>query len=139
MLVKLSILMGAVALLVSGTEPSLAKKKKRTRVAIANVASEVRTRIYYVYGANPDCSEKPPAIIRITKKPKHGLAEVAIVKGYSNYPKGHQRHPCNLTLRNIAAVYYKSNTGYTGRDNISLEWFTKGGGYGRKRYTINVR
>jgi hypothetical protein len=112
MVVKLSIIICAFAFLVGGNSPSLAKK--RVKVNISNVLSGAKTRIYKLHGSNPDCSERKLAVIRITKKPKHGLAEVSIVKGYTKYPKGHQRHPCNLKLRDVVVVYYKSNDGYIG-------------------------
>jgi hypothetical protein len=137
MVVKLSIVICAFAFLVGGNSPSLAKK--RVKVNISNVLSGAKTHIYKLHGSNPDCSERKLAVIRITKKPKHGLAEVSIEKGYSSNPKDHQRYPCNLRVLDISVVYYKSNDGCRGRDDVSIEWFTDRGGYGRRRYSINVR
>jgi hypothetical protein len=111
----------------------------QSKVIFAHALSGKRTRIYRIYGANPDCTDPPMGTMRVTKQPQHGVVDIVVEKGYTDYPKDDQKYPCNLILRDHTALYYQSNSDFIGPDRVEMEWFGGGGSYSNYIIRIDVR
>ncbi|WP_448954544.1 hypothetical protein [Labrys neptuniae] len=58
--------------------------------------------------------------VKITAPPQHGTATVVRKSGHSNYPKWNARYQCNNKAILMAAVNYRSNPGFVGKDTLKL-------------------
>lgn len=92
------------------------KKVEATR----HVPSGAKRTIYFLSGANPDCSPYEGIEVRKTKEPEHGTIEVVPSDGFPNFAKENARFKCNDKKIRGLKVNYKSSGDYVGPDGFVL-------------------
>jgi hypothetical protein len=85
------------------------------------VLSGQPTMLRRVFMLNADCSVSSYPAIRVTSTPTHGYVTIARGAYYPNYPLTNQRYACNLKPQAGVAVFYQSDLGYLGPDNMTLD------------------
>lgn len=130
------LMIGTSAIVGAITAGSLCAQEK---MVVAHVLQGKNTRIYKIYGSNPDCTDIPQGTMRITKHPKHGDVQIVVEKGYTEYPKDDQRYHCNVILRDHTALYYQSKPEFIGTDRVEMEWFGSQGAYSKYVIRIEVK
>ncbi len=86
-----------------------------------------------------DCSSRGDIESRIIKKPEHGTVEITPGTGHTNYGQNTQYFHCNEKALPGELVMYKSEDGYTGKDNFTVEFIGPSGGDFTWKYAVTVK
>ncbi len=100
---------------------------------------EQRLRIGFLYNIEPDCSSVPFADVRVVDAPRHGSVAIEPGTGFPNYDKGSSRFECNQQRTDGTALWYRSDTEYTGPDALTVEISYADGRKTSLRYAIEVK
>jgi TonB family protein len=111
------------------------RKREHTRYS---PSGESRT-VWFVHGANPDCSPWGPIEIKMTKKPEQGTVEIVPAKGFPNFTTDNIRFKCNALKAAGFNVNYKSSKGYTGADDFTIFVIWPNGYADEVLYKMDVR
>jgi hypothetical protein len=96
-------------------------------------------RIGFLSNVEPDCTSTPFANVRIVEEPKHGEATLKQDTGFTSFPKDNPRFECNQQRTDGTAVLYQGETGYTGKDAVTVEIVYADGRESSVRYAIDVK
>jgi hypothetical protein len=110
-------------------------KKRWVRV----VPSGVSQGIGFFVSLNPDCTHTGETIVRITKQPEHGSANVVNGTHFPNYPKDSSRFKCNSQRVKDTQVHYKSADKYVGNDTFEVLVIYSHGIAWEMQYEVSVR
>jgi hypothetical protein len=117
---------------------SVNPKPAPTEVA-RSAAAEQRLRIGFLTNLEPDCTSTPFANVRIIEAPKHGEATLKPDTGFTGFAKENPRFECNQQRSDGTAVLYQSETGYIGKDAVTVEIVYADGRESSVRYSIDVK
>lgn len=125
---KFLLTVGAFGLLVSVAKAQEPTKEEASEASAGMkkievtryVPSGARRTIYFLSGANPDCSPYEGIEVRKTKEPEHGTVEVMSGSGFPTFSKDNIRFKCNATKIRGLSVNYKSSQDYVGPDSFVL-------------------
>jgi hypothetical protein len=84
------------------------------------VPTGTKRTIWFLYGANPDCSPWDLSEVRTTKSPEHGAVEIVPGETFAQFAKDSVRANCNDKKIRSLNVSYKSFGGYLGPDEFDL-------------------
>jgi hypothetical protein len=77
-----------------------------------------RTRIKQSWHVEPDCSSGAVPTVRITQAPQNGTTDTVTEQ---IFPKTRGKYAkCETKKINSAVTYYKSNSGFVGKDKVAL-------------------
>jgi hypothetical protein len=102
-------------------------------------AVEQQVRIGFLTNLDPDCTSNAFASVRVVEQPKHGDATLKQDTGFTSFPKDNPRFECNQKRSEGTALFYRSETGYTGKDSVTLELVYPDGRESGVRYSIDVK
>jgi hypothetical protein len=103
------------------------------------IASGTKQRVGFFYALTPDCSADGDVIIRVTKQPEHGTAEIAPATLFPSFEKENIRYKCNQHKVRGQQINYKSAEKYVGSDELELLVLYPGGFAREVLLNISVR
>ena len=106
-----------------------------TRVA----ATGQRLRVEFLYSISPDCSSNGQTHVRIAEAPQHGALAIENGQGFTNFPKDNQRYDCNTRRSDGTLVFYDPESGFSGKDSITLDVIFPLGQSSKRHYSIEVK
>ena len=111
------------------------KKAELTRYA---PSGKTRT-LWFVHGADPDCSPWVSIEVKATKKPAHGTVEIVPTEAFPSFAMHNIRFKCNARKAAGFNVNYKSSAGYTGADEFTIFVIWPNGTAEEVLYKMDVR
>ena len=106
---------GLLLSVASAPEAALVKRN-----ATRYVPSGIQRTLWFLHGANPDCSPIDSIEVRTTKEPEHGAVEIVPGQGFPAFPRDNVRFKCNEKKISGLNVNYKSSDKYVGPDEFDL-------------------
>lgn len=106
---------------------------------VRGAISGERRQILEFYFVNPDCSSSGTPVIKVAKPPQHGKVEIVEGTAFADFAKTSNFAACNAKKVTATLVFYTSEPGYLGDDEIALDRIGVLGAYGYHTYTIKVR
>lgn len=79
-------------------------------------------RLAFVSEVNVDCTPAGTAVISTVNSPLHGQLRVQNERGFTSFTEDSPRYTCNQRRVAGVGVYYTSDRGYTGEDNVTLHY-----------------
>jgi hypothetical protein len=98
-----------------------------------NVPSGKMWTVWWLAGANAECSPWIDVEVRTTKKPEHGTVEIVSDERIANFGKESGVAHCNGKKMPGLSVNYNSSGGYTGPDEFDLLVMLPSSGAGSSR------
>ncbi len=113
-----------------------------TMPAPVNISRFVPTgeerRIGFVASLFPDCTSRGPIIARVTKAPAHGTVTSASADSFPSYVATNRLSSCNEKKSPGLDIFYKSEDGYLGTDEVTLFLIFPDGTAAEWRYSMMV-
>jgi hypothetical protein len=103
------------------------------------IAIGQKARIEFLYSIQPDCSSNGQINVRILESPQHGTLTVENGQGFSNFPKDNQRYDCNTRKSDGTLVFYEPESGFSGKDSITLDIIWPLGQSAKWHYSVEVK
>jgi len=79
-------------------------------------------RLAFVSEVNVDCTPAGTAVISTVNSPLHGRLRIQNERGFTSFTEDSPRYACNQRRVAGVGVYYTSERGYTGEDNVTLHY-----------------
>ena len=95
--------------------------------------------LWFLVGAQSDCTPWALADVRITKEPEHGTVEFVPTEGTAQFAKDGPSAKCSGKKMRGQSVNYKASNGYSGSDEFELLVMWPTGQASEMRFNINVR
>jgi hypothetical protein len=108
------------------------------QTVLKTVAPETMTTIAFAVSMNADCSANDPPVVRISKQPAHGSAQLVQKVDYPRFSLSAIPPGCNGAKLAGIAVEYKSVANYLGADFLEFEATGKNGKHDIFRIPITV-
>jgi hypothetical protein len=119
----------------SPNAPAAPQTVEITRVA----AIGQKLRVEFLYSIQPDCSSSGETNVRIVEAPQHGTLMVENGQGFTNFPKDNQRYDCNTRKSDGTLVFYEPESGFSGKDSITVDVIFPFGQSSKRHYSIEVK
>jgi hypothetical protein len=109
-------------------------------VEIARVAAiGQKLRVEFLFSISPDCSSNGQTHVRIAEAPQHGTVTIENGQSFTNFPKDNQRYDCNTRKSDGTLVFYDPESGFSGKDSITLDVIFPLGQSSKRHYSIEVK
>jgi transglutaminase-like putative cysteine protease len=106
-----------------------------TRAAVAGQPM----RLGFLTSIFPDCSANPVASMRVVEGPAHGEATLHEETEFTSFAKNDLRSACNTQKSDGLVVLYRSEQGYAGKDQVTVDVVYADGQEHSWRYAIDVK
>jgi hypothetical protein len=103
------------------------------------VPAGVPRQIGFFATVNEDCSSVGDVLVRITRAPEHGSADVRSAPGHAIFPESNPRHRCDAGTVPGQQVWYTPAPGFVGRDQVDVETIFPNGVDARQSLSLLVR
>jgi hypothetical protein len=98
-----------------------------------------KLRVEFLYSISPDCSSNGQTHVRIAEAPQHGTLSIENGQGFTSFPKDNQRYDCNTRKSDGTLVFYDPESGFSGKDSITLDVIFPLGQSSKRHYSIEVK
>lgn len=106
---------------------------------VRGALSGAKQQIAEFYFVNPDCTSGGYPTLKVAKQPQHGQISIEQGTAYAEFTRDKAFAACNGKKVPATLVYYTSEPGFVGSDEVALDRIGVLGAYGYHDYTINVR
>lgn len=111
----------------------------RTEPTVRGAVSGAKQYLRNFMSINPDCSSMGYAKVTIASEPSKGKVVIEQGEAYPDFTRENIRSRCNDRKLPAVMVFYQSEPGFVGTDQLVLEAVSTSGTFYHQEFLINVR